>query len=182
MSQAEKHVGTNLGPYAIASDFCRIFAQEVDSLYQLSYLLTGDHKIAEECFVSALTDCAQANRVFKDFVPSWARRSIVRNAIRAIQPAPVSKRELLSGWATTNQSGMSERLAGIFGLALFDRFVFVLSVLEGYSDQDCKLLLGCSRADVIRARVRAVAQTARASAADLPPARPEREQVFAQAG
>jgi hypothetical protein len=43
----------------------------------------------------------------------------------------------------------------------FDRFVFVVSVLEGYSDRDCALLLDCSCADVMAARIRAFQQIAR---------------------
>jgi hypothetical protein len=33
-----------------------------------------------------------------------------------------------------------------------------MSVLERYSDHDCALLLGCSRAEVIAARIRALQQ------------------------
>jgi hypothetical protein len=33
-------------------------------------------------------------------------------------------------------------------LADFDRFVFVMSVLEHYSEHDCALLLGCSVRDI----------------------------------
>jgi hypothetical protein len=47
-------------------------------------------------------------------------------------------------------------LARIVGLNSFERFVFVMSVLEKYSDQDCSLLLGCFRQDVINARTAAI--------------------------
>jgi hypothetical protein len=43
----------------------------------------------------------------------------------------------------------------------FDRFVFVMSVLERYSDRDCALLLGCSSADIADARIRVFQQMAR---------------------
>jgi hypothetical protein len=39
-------------------------------------------------------------------------------------------------------------IARILRLEHFERFVFVMSVLEKYSDQDCSVLLGCSRQDV----------------------------------
>jgi hypothetical protein len=35
-----------------------------------------------------------------------------------------------------------------------------MSVLEGYSDQDCKTLLACSRQDIVRARLQALKQMA----------------------
>ncbi len=38
----------------------------------------------------------------------------------------------------------------------FEPFVFVMSVLEIYSDQDCSVLLGCSRQDVGETRMRAL--------------------------
>jgi len=43
-------------------------------------------------------------------------------------------------------------------LPAFDRSVFVISVLERYSDQECSLLLNCTRADVMAARIRAIQQ------------------------
>ena len=39
-------------------------------------------------------------------------------------------------------------IARLLRLEHFERFVFVMSVLEKYSDQDCSVLLGCSRQDV----------------------------------
>jgi hypothetical protein len=44
-------------------------------------------------------------------------------------------------------------------LAPFERFVFVMLVLENYSEHECSVLLGCSRRDVIAARIRALQQT-----------------------
>jgi len=38
--------------YAVAGDFCRIFAEGMSGIYLLSFLLTGDRVKAEECFVS----------------------------------------------------------------------------------------------------------------------------------
>jgi hypothetical protein len=35
----------------------------------------------------------------------------------------------------------------------FERFVFVMSILEEQSDEDCAILLRCSRRDVMMARV-----------------------------
>jgi hypothetical protein len=49
-------------------------------------------------------------------------------------------------------------IAAILELAPFERFVFVISVLEHYSEHECSVLLGCSRRDVIAARIRALQQ------------------------
>jgi hypothetical protein len=40
----------------------------------------------------------------------------------------------------------------VLGLEDFERFVFVISILEHYSEQDCALLLGCSVQRVCEAR------------------------------
>ena len=49
-----------------------------------------------------------------------------------------------------------DEIARIVELPVFERFAFVMSVLEHYSDQECSLLLGCSRGDVAATRTRAL--------------------------
>src|ERR1039458_4345738 len=74
--------------YATRIEFCRVFAENMDSMHLLSFLLTADQAKAHE------------------------------------------------------------------------RFVFVMSVLERYSDQDCSVLLSCSRQDVGETRMRALLHVA----------------------
>src|SRR5258708_8079966 len=126
--------------YAVAGDFCRIFAEEMNGLYQLSLWLTADQGKAEQCFVSGLDDCAGANRVFKEWARSWARRTIIQNAIRTIQPARERSAPLPDhgGAGAVEASDRNAKLAAVLELRTFERFVFVMSALEGYSDQDCK--------------------------------------------
>ena len=52
----------------------------------------------------------------------------------------------------------------------FERFVFVMSILEGHSDAECAVLLRCSRRDVMMARVLALKRqsTADALAGEIP--------------
>jgi DNA-directed RNA polymerase specialized sigma24 family protein len=147
-------------PYASRSDFHRIFNEEKDNLYQLSFLLTADHEKAQQCFVSGLEDAAKGNSVFKEWARSWARRVIIQNAVRVINPQrpPIEKYE---EYAPQNFNSSGETLAvegaeiaGVLDLEPFERFVFVMSVLEHYSEHECSILLGCQRRDVIAARVR----------------------------
>jgi len=42
----------------------------------------------------------------------------------------------------------------------FERFVFVLCVLERYRDHECALLLGCSASEVREARTQAIEELA----------------------
>ena len=144
--------------YATHADFCRIFAADTNRLYLLSFLLTGDPAMAEQCFVSGLEDSTKANAVFKEWAGSWARRKIIENAIRMVRPTPSDGNS--SGEASHDPivRVVSERLviSALVALAPFERFVFVMSVLEGYSINNCSLLLACTRADVAAARTRAL--------------------------
>jgi DNA-directed RNA polymerase specialized sigma24 family protein len=140
-------------PYATAADFCRIFKHDMNRLYLLSFLLTGDHLAAEKCFVRGLEDSAKGP-VFKEWAESWARRTIIRNAIQLIRPRPIDR-----NLTSVTRGGIEPpRIAAVVELPEFDRFVFVMAVLEGYSDQECSLFLDCTRDDVIAARTRALRQ------------------------
>jgi DNA-directed RNA polymerase specialized sigma24 family protein len=149
---------TDLQPtiYATHADFCRIFAEEMTPLYLLSFLLTGDHAQAEKCFVQGLDDSGKGNRVFKEWAESWARRTIIQNAIQMTQPRPGDGGNASEGGPAPEIE--PAELAAVATLPNFDRFVYVMSVLERYSNQECSLLLGCSRNEVIAARARALQQ------------------------
>ena len=57
----------------------------------------------------------------------------------------------------TRPAGHAE-ITVVLELEPFDRFVYVMSVLEGYSDEDCSVLLGFALRDVITARLRGLQQ------------------------
>jgi hypothetical protein len=143
--------------YATVADFCEIFTEEMHSLYLLAFLLTGDNDKAEQCFVKGLGECEEGMSVFMEWARSWARRTILKHAIRMIMPARERAKNLsfisLKGAAT---SGRNTLFAAIVALNTFERFVFVMSVLERQSDEDCSSLLGCSRRDIIIARTLAI--------------------------
>jgi DNA-directed RNA polymerase specialized sigma24 family protein len=150
--------------YATARDFCRIFDQDLNSLYLLSLLLAGDHEKAEQCFVGALENASSRRTVFKEWARSWARRSIIQSAQRMISPRVRQlNRVLTSHSVDTGEKFAGERIeiAAVLGLEPFDRFVFVMSVLESYSDHECAILLGVARREVIEARARALKQLGR---------------------
>jgi DNA-directed RNA polymerase specialized sigma24 family protein len=145
-----------LMPYASDDDFYRIFYERTDELYQLSILLTGDHEKAEQCFVSGLEDSVKGNRVFKEWARSWAQRAVIKCAVRIVDPRPTDEADpLTSNGSRDAWAAEREETAAILELRPFERFVYVMSVLERYSDQDCAVLLGCARRDVVAARMRA---------------------------
>ncbi|HXJ87997.1 MAG TPA: hypothetical protein VMS18_14335 [Candidatus Binatia bacterium] len=140
-----------------------MFAEKLDDLYQLCLLVTGDHERAEQCFVTGLEQCFKANGIFKDWARCWAKRVIIQIAIREFQPHPGVARSFSIPVATHMCDFPREgeghfELAAVLVLEDFERFVFVMSVLEGYSDHDCGLLLGCTRRQIKEARILALVQ------------------------
>jgi DNA-directed RNA polymerase specialized sigma24 family protein len=146
--------------YATVDDFRRIFSENMNDLYLLALLLTADGGKAEQCFVAGIGDSVKGNRVFREWAYSWARRNIIQQAIRMLEPA----RERVTV-ADTPQVGLEiePRLRAVLKLDPMERFVFVMLVLEGHSYQDCSLLLGCSRQAVANAGARALEHLANAS-------------------
>jgi hypothetical protein len=151
--------------YATHEEFLKIFGEDMNGLYQLSLLLTGDHQKGERCFVSGIEDCASENRVFREWARAWAKRVIAQNAIRELNPRRKdSSSSSVPTLLSRNPRSSSPRghfdMDSVLGLADFERFVFVLCVLEHYREHECALLLGCSASEVRDARTRAIAELA----------------------
>ena len=153
MSVTNPQIGP--APYATADDFGRIFETNTDRLYMLSFLLTANHALAEKCFVQGLQDARNGNPVFRDWAESWSRRTVIMNAIRALRPSPDAPPDARPADAAPFLADYPQ-LRALLGLPTFDRFVYVVTVLEGYSDRECALLFGRTREAVIAARVRAL--------------------------
>ena len=168
--------------YAATEDFAELFREEMPRLYLLALLLTSDHEKAEHCFVAALEDCVNGNPVFKEWAPSWARRMIVENAIRIVAPHPnyaVETALALDSEFRSEPQTLGDKdalIASVLELADFDRFAFVMSVLERYPDRDCSIQLGCTPHQLGDARMRAYRQLARSCARNAVPARADSPQ------
>jgi DNA-directed RNA polymerase specialized sigma24 family protein len=153
--------GSSDNRYATREDFLKIFAEDLNPLYQLSFLLTGDHQKGERCFVAGIEDCANENRVFREWARAWTKRVIVENAIREVKPRPSrsNSSSLPSVFSHNQQSSCPSRhfdADAVLGLADFERLVFVLRHLERYRENECALLLGCSCSQVREACTRAI--------------------------
>jgi DNA-directed RNA polymerase specialized sigma24 family protein len=164
--QAHAQIGGNgENRYATREDFLKIFDEDLNGLYQLSFLLTGDHQKGERCFVTGIEDCVEENRVFMEWARAWAKRVIVKNAIRDLKPRrSQSTSSALPTVFSHNQQSSGPtghfHVDAVLRLADFERFVFVLCVLEHYREYECALLLGCSASAVREARTRAIAELA----------------------
>jgi DNA-directed RNA polymerase specialized sigma24 family protein len=86
----------------------------------------------------------------------------VQNAIRELKPRPGLSNSSVSAAIFLDIDQLSSgptnhfEIDAVFGLEDYERFVFVLSVLEHYSQHDCALLLGSSVPEVREAHIRAL--------------------------
>jgi hypothetical protein len=106
--------------------------------------------------VSGLEDACAGSSVFKDWARSWSKRIIIKRSLRVALAGEALERDL---WASSNAQA-NEAIDGVTRLAVLERFVFVMSVLEGYSDRECCVLLGCTREVFADVRANAVVHLA----------------------
>jgi len=151
-------------PYATTDDFQRLFAREMTDLFRLSLLLTADVEKAESSLIFAMKECFANSTVSKEWALIWARRTVIRNAIRLVLdtenaiPGDICD-ESGTGFhlqSSEHRIETPQDSLAILALPDFDRLVFVICVLEQYSIMDCALLLKRSPNDVNDARVRAI--------------------------
>jgi hypothetical protein len=144
-------------PYPTVTDIFTTFNEEMHSLYLLSFLLTADPDKAEQCLVSAMGECVEGIGVPMDWARSWTRAAVLKHAIQMIKPAP--EHTVCVSFISLKRSATpaeNNPFAAILLLDTFERFVFVMATLEGQSDEECAILLRCSRRDVMIARMLAL--------------------------
>jgi hypothetical protein len=143
--------------YASVADFRDAFLSNMNHLYLLAYLLTGDHEMAERCFVMGFEQCIDGSSVFEGSVQSWARRAIIKNAILMTSSESEGDGEHCN---RDHHQVICRRednlLQNVVQLKPFERCVFVMSMLERFSDYECFLLLSCTRGEVARGRRSAI--------------------------
>jgi len=135
------------------NDYVRLFADSAEPLGWLCYTLTADPALSEKVLAAAFEQSLKgADRVFRDWMVSWARRLIIQACIRLIRPTGQSMEEcvclhhkrgegasdLLELALSQPSEILQQRLLNLDPLL---RFVFVLRALEGYSRRDTALLL-----------------------------------------
>ena len=147
--------------YATSEDFHKILDEDLNRLYQLSFLLTGDRQKAENCCLAGIEAWADENRVFREWARAWTIRVVVENAIRELTPRPTcSNSSSLPSLRTRESTGYFDADT-LLGLPEFERFVFVLRILERYPENECALLLGSSRSQIREACTGVIKELAR---------------------
>ena len=148
--------------YATADELRKLFAEQMDNLHLLAFLLTADDEKAQQCIASAIVECGNGTPVFRQWARAWARRTIIKNAIRIVAPRPNHSSET-SGpqrsevdFEAQTKHETDPAILRLLRLEDFERFVTVMSVFEEHSDNDCSVLLDCMDQDIRAARERAL--------------------------
>jgi hypothetical protein len=127
--------------YATMADLFKTFTEEMRSLSVLSLLLTADKDQAEECFVCAMGECVEGIGVFMEWAHLWARRAVLKYAIRMIAPVPEHLDSLTFISPKRPATAKNSPFSAIVALGAFERFVFVMSVLEGSPSRNARSFL-----------------------------------------
>lgn len=162
-SRDEERAAT-VNRYTTPADFCQLFETELNRFFYLALLLTADERKAEQCFTDALDDCLHSSTIFTEWAQRWAVHSIVKNAIRAATPTQGLTTSPNRTFQTEAKSDLETIALAIEALPTLDRFVFVMTLLENYSDRECASFIGCAVAEIQPARERAVRQLGKESA------------------
>src|SRR5216683_4098356 len=94
--------------YAMRADFCAVFEKDIKPLYQLAFLLTANHKEAEQCFASTVEEAFKKQSVFKEWTRSWVRRTLIKNAIQIVSPASPRSGQQRDLWSAGQQQTQKE--------------------------------------------------------------------------
>lgn len=137
-------------------DLCRIFAQQLNSLYKLAFLLTTNHSLAEQCTIASLDEALTVNGISKASAESWSKRAVIKNAIRIVRRECFKTDVTLQRPEISNDGFTGWPFNAIISLQPLERFVFVLSVLEKIPDCECSQLFGCAATEIVPARIRAL--------------------------
>jgi hypothetical protein len=131
------------------TEHAEIFIHQMNGLYLLSFLVTANRQVAERCFSEALDEYVEAQGGFLQWAKHDGRRAVLKHTVQVIRPAP--NQEYYWSFDGNRQplvSVMRQPFAAITSLSTFERFVFVMSVIEGLSQEECAAVLNCSIEDV----------------------------------
>ena len=142
-----------LQEYEGGTDYVEIFIDQMNCLYLLSFLLAANMQVAEKCFSRSLDEYVASAWGFVEWAKQYGRHAVLRHAVRIIKPKPKQPySSTFHRYAWPLFSAAHQPFAAITSLSAFERFVFVMSVIEGLSQDECAALLNCGVEDVIIGR------------------------------
>jgi hypothetical protein len=138
-----------LSSYGAPGEYAEVLVEQMNSLYLLSFLVTADRQLAEICFSGAMDEYVRGRTTFTAWVKKDGRLAVLRHAVQIIRPVPKQAYSWsLPEIAPPLIAAAHQPFAAITSLSAFERFVFVMSVFEGLTDEECGSILNCSMEEV----------------------------------
>jgi hypothetical protein len=132
-----------------STDRADFFLDKMNGLYLLAFLVTADRQVADMCFSKALDEYVAFSGGFIDWARQKGRRAVLDHAVRIIRPVPKQAYSWdYPSYERRVTTAAFEPFAAITSLNAFERFVFVMSVIECLPDGECAVLLNCRAEDV----------------------------------
>lgn len=139
--------------YGDAAKFSATIIDQMNCLYLLSYLVTADRQMAEQCLTRALDDYVEGRSEFLSWAAKEGHRAVMREAIHIIRPvAERAYRWTYRKTARTPGVPADQPFASITSLGAFERFAFVMCTIENLSEEDSAALLNGTIQDVALGR------------------------------
>ena len=139
---------------ATRATFCKILKDEMEPLYLLSFLLTANHQLAEQCFLATVEETFEDLTVFNDWALAWIKHNLVKHAARRIFREPGRNSGTAGSFYGDGERAMV--LDRLLELSPMERFAFILTILEGYSLRKCAALMNRGRDEVMQAKISAL--------------------------
>jgi len=127
---------------------------EMAELYLLAFMLTANKEAAETCVLESVDEYLNSGAAtLSDWVRTEGRNVVIARAVHLIKPrAKISYSWTAPLGARASIGPSHQPFAVITSLGAFERFVYVLTALEGRGEEECAALLECPQADVVVAR------------------------------
>jgi len=146
--------GAVSSPNGTATFAAEMWLDEMAELYLLAFMLTADKVTAEQCVLDAVDEYLISSELsLIDWVKSRARHAVIKCAVqRATPKAKAVYTWSVPGGTRASISSSHQPFAVITALSAFERFVYVLTMLEGYEVDECADVLKCLPAEVVAAQ------------------------------
>lgn len=127
---------------------------EMAELYLLAFMLTANKETAETCVLESVDEYLNSGAAtLSDWVTTEGRNVVIAKAAHLIKPRAKTSYSWTAPLGARALIGPSHQpFAVITSLGAFERFVYVLTALEGRGEEECAALLECPQADVVAAR------------------------------
>jgi len=156
----QKQTGKLRTDYESCAGFCEMSANDMKQLYLLAFLLTANHQKAEQCFLRVFEEFPDNPTMFGEMFQSWMRRTLIQGAIHNFSPQFGHDEQNRDRWWVEEGDVDIALINPVTKLTPLERFVFVMSILEGYSIHECSAMLECTLQTVAAARTCALAELA----------------------